>query len=448
MIRLSSIRDSFEGVIPSVIATMDASGQPNISYLSHIYYIDERHVALSNQFFSKTSENIRNSNRASAMVVSGRTGVQHILDITFKESLQAGPLFDRLSAHLKAMGHAAGMEEVMRLRAIDIFHVEDCRLVTPVAPLELPDPAKEDPGCDHLSRAALIVRDIGAELDPERMFDTALEGLNQRFGYPYALVSIPNEDEQKLVTIASMGYRDYGFGSEIPFGEGAIGVAAVARQPVRISDFSRGLRYVTAVQATAGSTPDAVIPLPLLIAPLSQLAVPMLVRGRLMGVLFVESERNFAFDYRDEEALTIIATQLATGLLLAERDSHDGEPAVVPPSPPEIERPASRFLVRYFSHDGSLFIDDDYVIRGVPGRLLHHFLECYLAHGQQDFSNREIRRNRAIALPDFKDNLETRLILLKRRLDEKGGPIRIERPERGRIRLEIRGVPQIDVVQS
>jgi adenylate cyclase len=38
---------------------MAADGTPNISYLSQVIAIDDEHVGLSNQFFSKTAANIR-----------------------------------------------------------------------------------------------------------------------------------------------------------------------------------------------------------------------------------------------------------------------------------------------------------------------------------------------------------------------------------------------------
>ena len=67
MMALSSIRDCFEGVIPSVVATLDAEGVPNVSYLSQVYLVDDDHVALSNQFFSKTADNVRATGRATVI---------------------------------------------------------------------------------------------------------------------------------------------------------------------------------------------------------------------------------------------------------------------------------------------------------------------------------------------------------------------------------------------
>ncbi|MCF4167048.1 GAF domain-containing protein [Zavarzinia compransoris] len=440
--RLRDLAACFEGVIPSIIATVDADGMPNISYLSHVHFVDDDHVALSNQYFAKTAANVRSRGTATVLVVDGRSGAQFLLDLAFVRSFAEGDLFDRMSDHLDAMSAQQGMSGMMALRGADLYRVRHCEAVPALNPPEA-EPVHEGPdAAGRLSAAARLALAIGAQGDADTAIDLALDGIAEGMGFRHLMVLIPDPGGRRLSVLTSRGYETLGIGSEVTMGDGVIGIAAARRRPLRLSDLSRGRRYAAAVKEGT-AIPGAGVPYPGLDAPLSQIAIPMISRGQLVGVLFAEAPLRFAFTREDEDALVLIAGQLAACIALDELAAPDA-PA---PAPPPAEAGAGpRIRVRYFPFDDSIFIDDDYLIRGVAGRLLHHFLRAHLATGQRDFTNREIRLAPDLRLPDVKDNLETRLILLRRRLDERNAPIRLQRPERGRLRLDLTGRPEIEVV--
>jgi adenylate cyclase len=91
--------------------------------------------------------------------------------------------------------------------------------------------------------------------------------------------------------------------------------------------------------------------------------------------------------------------------------------------------------VRFFPQDGSVFLDGDYLIRGVAGRILWSIVNRHVQTGQTEFTNKELRLDRSLELPGYRDNLDTRLLMLKRRLDERAAPIRLTRCGRGRHQL-------------
>jgi hypothetical protein len=174
---------------------------------------------------------------------------------------------------------------------------------------------------------------------------------------------------------------------------------------------------------------------------MSQVAVPMIARGLLAGVLFAESRQRLAFDAEHAAALEALAGQAAATLALIEDMPAEG----AGPEPEGHAAPdAGSFRVTAYAHDNSVCIDDRYVIRGVAGRLLVFLLERSDAEGRSEFTNREIRRVAELQLPEFKDNLETRLLLLRRRLEERAFPVRLVQAGRGRIRVVTRGRPRIE----
>ncbi len=303
-LRLSDLSACFEGVIPSIIATASADGMPNISYLSHVVRIDEEHVALSNQFFAKTAANVRANPKVTLILVDGFTGDQFLLDIGFMRSVDAGPLFDRIALQLKASSAQVGMSEVMRLRSADVFRVHGIEKV--------PSPVETAPGAvgrDSVSLPALsdAIKALERQADADEIIDSLLGGVQRVLGYDNALVLIHDSHRGSLVTTGSIGYERSGLGSEIASSEGLIGSAATNGQTIKVNDMSRVRRLGEAISLEAEASENAtrVVTFPQLPRVVSQIAVPMVARNTLIGVLFIESTQRLAFREEDEAALEI-----------------------------------------------------------------------------------------------------------------------------------------------
>lgn len=111
--------------------------------------------------------------------------------------------------------------------------------------------------------------------------------------------------------------------------------------------------------------------------------------------------------------------------------------------PPEAQATRARHQpttrVRFFAVDGSVFLDSDYLIRGVAGRVLWSLLQRHVTDGRCEFTTKEIRLDTTLELPSYRDNLDSRLVLLSRRLQDSDAPVRLERSGRGRVRLHLLG---------
>lgn len=443
---LADLADCLGGPVPSLIATTAPDGTPNVSYLSHVAMIDEQHIGLSNQFFSKTLRNLRSHPRASVLVVDARTGAQYALDVEFVRFLTAGPQFEQLAALVVASSARVGLADTMRLRSVDVFRVSALRAV-PFGGGALPVPSARRSA--SLPDVARVVGALSEQFDADGVVDAALDGLLHDLRMSHTMFLWLDEGRGQLTAIGSRGYEESGIGSDVALGEGVIGAAAATQHAVRINDVSRSVRLSAAVAGLSGSQgPARSIALPGLDHALSQIAVPIPVRGALRGVLFAESAARMAFSADDEAGMALIARQAGAMLALIETMAAGEQAALRSPVPGTAPAAGAAIQVVHYSYDDSVFIDGHYAIKGVAGRLLYYMLEQHRTGGRVEFSNREIRLEALFGLSALKDNLEARLLLLRRRLEERDFPVRLLRAGRGRVLLQLDGRPVLATISG
>jgi hypothetical protein len=436
----------FQGIIPAALSTCSRDGTPNITFVSQVYYVDSTHVAISFQFFNKTHRNVRENPLACAMILDPRTLQAHRMHLRFDHSETSGPLFDSMSLQLQAVASYSGMSDVFRLRAADVYEVLRIERMEGFTRLPAPPPS-ERPSRLFVDEDLVSLRLLAERLNRSELLDDALEAslqlLDDLFGFRHSMILLADDRNAKLVTIASRGYPENGVGAEVGVGDGLMGMAARAKRALRLSAIDHSLRYARAVRerAEAVAGMEAVcqeIPLPGLRGAVSQIAVPLVARGRLIGVLGAESMDPLAFMPREDTILTIAAAHLATAIEQLSRETEDASAAALAGAKPARvpgAMPRTRTF-RFFHGEDCVFVDGEYLIRNVPGRILWRLLTRHRDEGRTEFTNRELRMDSWLGLPEIKDNLESRLILLRKRMEQKCPEVRLIQRGRGRFSLE------------
>ncbi len=432
-VTLDDIRPCLEGIIPAMIATCAPDGTPNVAYLSQVYYADPRHVALSFQFFNKTRQNILANPHATLLLLHPQTFAFYRLQLRYLHTLTNGPLFEGMRAQLAGIASHSGMADVFELKGSDIYEVLAIEAVPGEA---LPAPP---PRCSLLGLLRRCSEQLASSTTLDEVLARFMAVLVTEMGIEHAMVLVLDPVTERLYTVASHGYAHSGVGSEIELGRGVIGMAARERTPVRITHMTGASLYNHAVRRTLAAQPGVVldtdIPYPGLLQPQSQMAVPILSAGRLLGVVFVESPQELRFTFEDEDALVTVAGHLGAAIDLLRLDQEVISEATVSEAPPSSSAGPGLVQVRRYRSNNSIFLNGGYLIKGVAGAICWKLLTDYQQGGRTDFSNRELRLDPSIGLPDVVDNLEARLILLERRLAEQDLPLRIEKTGRGRFRL-------------
>ncbi|ULA61895.1 MAG: Adenylate cyclase [Nitrospira sp.] len=442
---LKDLWPCFEGIIPATIATCAKDGTPNISYVSQVHYVDPEHVAISFQFFNKTRKNIAEHPFASVMVLDPRAMQAYRLSLRYERSESSGPLFQAMSLQLQAIASHAGMSDVFRLRAADIYAVRRIERVEGFTSWPVPAQDERLPSLfidPNLHALRVVAEQLNRTECLGELLETALRCLDEFFGLRHTMLLLVDEKRRTLQTIASRGYDENGVGSEVGFGDGLIGMVATAKLPLRLSGLDHTLRYARAVrnraEALSGSeTLCREIPLPGLSNASTQIAVPLMIRHRCLGVLVAESLEPLTLLIREEAVMAIVAGHLASGIDQSAQEADDpvAVEASITASPPVHSAVTQRSFCFYHADD-CIFVDGEYLIKNVPGRILWRILKQHQDEQRVEFTNRELRMDSWLGLPEWKDNFETRLILLRKRLEQKCPDVRLVPRGRGRFALD------------
>ena len=110
-------------------------------------------------------------------------------------------------------------------------------------------------------------------------------------------VLLLDREQQELYVRAHLGRSAVHVGYRVPIDQGLTGAAARLKRPVYAPDVSTDLRYLAKVSETR-----------------SEVAVPLLVRDELMGVLDLQSEEPDHFSGEMIDLLTLFSTQASMAL--------------------------------------------------------------------------------------------------------------------------------------
>jgi sigma-B regulation protein RsbU (phosphoserine phosphatase) len=135
-------------------------------------------------------------------------------------------------------------------------------------------------------------------LDLDQLLANVSEIVNRVLPYDLFAILLFNERRQDLRIRYAVGHReDVVRNLAIALGEGVTGTAALRREPVLVGDVRSDPRYLSSVDAVR-----------------TELAVPMTARGKLVGVIDLESTRVNAYTEYDRALLRLIAARVGIAI--------------------------------------------------------------------------------------------------------------------------------------
>jgi sigma-B regulation protein RsbU (phosphoserine phosphatase) len=139
---------------------------------------------------------------------------------------------------------------------------------------------------------------VNTTLDLDTTLRRVAELVRKVIDYEIFGILLLNEKTQELYFRFQVGYaREIAERMRIKVGEGVTGIAAQRREAVLVDDVSTDPRYISVVPNVR-----------------SELAVPLIIKNRLIGVIDIESPQPNHFTEEHKRLLTLIASRMAVGI--------------------------------------------------------------------------------------------------------------------------------------
>jgi sigma-B regulation protein RsbU (phosphoserine phosphatase) len=155
---------------------------------------------------------------------------------------------------------------------------------------------------DFQSRVDPLLLEVADVVNTTLDLDTTLrrvaELVRKVIDYEIFAILLLNEKTQELRFRFQVGYaREVAERMRVKVGEGVTGIAAQRREAILVDDVSKDPRYIPAVPHVR-----------------SELAVPLIVKNRLIGVIDIESPQPNHFTEEHKRLLTLIGSRMAVGI--------------------------------------------------------------------------------------------------------------------------------------
>jgi len=143
-----------------------------------------------------------------------------------------------------------------------------------------------------------IARELTSILNVDELLKRIAELLNRIIDYQMFSILLIDESGEKLVHRFSLRFQEsIHLKHDIPLGKGLVGAAATEKAAVLVPDVSKDPRYVMANPETK-----------------SELAVPLIYKDKVIGVLDLEHTRRGFFSEDHKRTITTLAAQVAIAL--------------------------------------------------------------------------------------------------------------------------------------